>query len=224
MDPIRTTLGTKYFLGDHKCNDLAELTFDEFVKNFSYKQDPSKYTHESLSFAEKQVLLEKEGVNLDTVHSTVSGLQLPLDNAAKQALQQFRSPYQLLIFKISNETIVLDKQEASYNADAISQYLESVNDPRYILFNFEHTFDDQQTETVFFIYYCSVKAKVKERMVYSSTKQSVVQMLSDMKAGVSKSMEISEAADISEKILYDYVHPPEEKKISFSKPKPMKRK
>lgn len=93
-------------------------------------------------------------------------------------------------------------------------------------FRFAHEHNDNVIESVLMIYVCPGTAKVKERMIYSSSKTNIASLASQCGIKVEKNIELSEIADLSSDFLYNYLHASvTAPKESFSKPKrPTKKK
>lgn len=129
--------------------------------------------------------------------------------------------------------------------------------PRFIFFNYTHTFENTDMNSVcmyfqlcvtllVFIYFCPIKSKIKQRMVYSSAKQAVLTAAKDAGVNIDKSVRISSqqlsnflidgsirnwrhynqifawyTQSVSRKITHslDYIHPPKVEEVKFSKPK-----
>ena len=73
---------------------------------------------------------------------------------------------------VSKETIELDST-AEVTAKDLAQTI-SATGPRFSFFRYEHEFDGQQQAPLAFIYTCPSGSKVKERMVYASSRAGVL--------------------------------------------------
>lgn len=221
IEAIKGGLGNAYFLGDYHTSEHSELEYAEFKKQWQYKRDPSAFAHEAMTATERQTLEERDTASVDMVHSSVSGLSLPLDDAAKDALKQFAADsLNLVSLKIADETIVLDQSQNDADAASIGSILPS-NEPRYLFFGYRHEHDGNNINSIFFVYHCPIQSKIKNRMVYSSTKQHMVSTAaSDFGITVEKSIEISSGDDITAKDIHEYIHPPQvQTGPIFSKPR-----
>ena len=69
---------------------------------------------------------------------------------------------------MQTETIEL-AETGSTDGEGLSSAI-SVTEPRYTFFRYTHSFDGSEQSPVVFIYTCPSGSKIKERMVYASTK------------------------------------------------------
>jgi len=118
---------------------------------------------------------------------------------------------------IEKETIILFKS-ATVDAGEIAALTPEAN-PRYHFFRYHHAFLDTTYNSIIFIYSCPMKSKVKERMLYSSCKASVITVGQELGVTAEKVSEVSDAVDLTENFIFEELHPrkPDEKK-TFKKP------
>jgi hypothetical protein len=68
-------------------------------------------------------------------------------------------------------------------------------------------------------YYCPESIKPKLKMFYSTCKSVVVRLLQDeAQLSISKSLEVSDRAEVSTAVVMDALHPQEATKKAFKKP------
>ena len=82
------------------------------------------------------------------------------------------------------------------DADGLASAISST-EPRYSFFRYSHGVEDEGSEQapIVFIYTCPSGSKIKERMVYASTKQGfLTAMSSDLGIEVAKKVSMSEHA------------------------------
>jgi len=101
----------------------------------------------------------------------------------------------------------------------------SADQPRFHFFAYSHDFEGSQTVSIVFVYSCpdgskgTKSAPVKMRMLYSSSKANVGEILSSVGGKIDGKLEVNTSEDITEEVVLNLLHPPkEEKKSSFSKP------
>jgi len=92
---------------------------------------------------------------------------------------------------------------------------------RYHLFLFKHTHEGDYLENIVFIYSMpGYNCPIKERMLYSSCKASLIAGLESAGIPVVKAMEIDNASELSEKNIYEEVHPTRNvARQAFARPK-----
>ncbi|MCJ1337379.1 Twinfilin-1 [Bachmanniomyces sp. S44760] len=123
-----------------------------------------------------------------------------------------------LKINVSKESIELagtSTTDAKGLASAISD-----TEPRYSFFRYTHEHEGQESSPIIFIYTCPSTSKVKERMMYASSNKGV-QAIATNEAGleIGKRMEASSPSEISPSTIHDELHPQQELKQTFSRPK-----
>jgi twinfilin-like protein len=183
-----------------------------------------------LSMAEQELLEVKEAEKQamaggSSRQSPIHGLSFPLVDDAREALKKMKSKalaYVQLEIDQKEENIKLARTEAVMSpADLKACVPDST--ARYHFYLFNHKYQEDFFNSVVFIYSCpGFKSPVKERMLYSSCKNPVVDQVEALLGmQVDKKIEIDSGEDISEEFLMDEVHPKKTiVKPKFAKPKP----
>jgi len=131
--------------------------------------------------------------------------------------------YVQIAIDCDNEKVILDHTE-NVQASQLGQKIP-VDQPRFHFYSWAHVFEGSKTNSIVFIYSSpdgsngTKSAPVKMRMLYSSSKANVGEIVKSVGGNVDGRLEINTAEDISEDILMNLIHPQkEEKKANFSKP------
>ncbi|GAO48793.1 actin depolymerizing protein [Saitoella complicata NRRL Y-17804] len=159
-----------------------------------------------------------------------AGTGMPLSGEALGALDRLRNGRGTLIqlaIDLENETVELASEETIGSADDLKSAIDSTS-PRYSFYAWPHTnpTTSQSTTSTIFIYTCPTSSKVKERMIYSSTRNFVV-VNAEKEAGlvIVKKIEANELEDVGEKELMGEIYPKAEgEKKAFSRPRAPGRK
>ncbi|XP_042360036.1 uncharacterized protein LOC121955996 [Plectropomus leopardus] len=160
---------------------------------------------------------------LDKRAQTLQGLAFPLQEEAKQALQQLkqrRINYIQLRLDVEKETIELVHTKPTETREL--PYRIPTDSPRYHFFIFKHSHQGQLQEALVFIYSMpGYTCSIKERMLYSSCKNRLLDEVErDYHLEVTKKMEIDNGDGLTEDFLYEEVHPMEHTlKQAFAKPR-----
>ncbi|XP_065066650.1 twinfilin-1-like [Rhopilema esculentum] len=158
-------------------------------------------------------------------HVTLPGINFPMDDDAIEKLEELRDNqimYVQLKIDIEKEEILLAKSEAELSVESLPANVPT-DEARYHFFLFKHTHEGDYLESIVFIYSMpGYSCSVKERMLYSSCKASVIALCEQyLKMEIPRKVEISDGSELSEEFLQDELHP---KKIlhqpKFAKPKP----
>jgi len=131
-----------------------------------------------------------------------------------------------LSIDIKNETINLDNC-VDTDAGTLNSRFPS-DHARYHLFLYKHSHEGDYLESIVFLYSMpGYKCPIKERMLYSSCKSTLLEVLeTHMEIEIIKKLEVSVGEDIvNDEYLYNEVHPPKNVvKQAFAKPKGPARK
>merc|ERR1719361_1770787 len=165
-------------------------------------------------------------IGVDTKHQAVSGLAFPMTTKCKEAMKNYhneKTNYVQLSINISKEIIELEDQTSCDSKSLPSRVPEGA--PRYHLFRFDHTHEGDFMKSTTFIYTMpGYNCSIKERMLYSSCKNAVVEVLAHEGIEIAKKIEVDSGSELTEDFLQDEIHPKKvitEKK--FARPKPPSR-
>lgn len=178
-----------------------------------------KLREESMSHQEKLKAEEKqESCSFDTSQSSaIRGVAFPVSDALERAMNDIVSG------KTECVTIVVadEKFDVDYNGTcSIDDVVSKINGslPRFTFWTYNHNFEDKDLSSIFFIYSCPTSSKVKERMVYSSSKASIVNYALSKGIVIEQTLETSDVADLTSSFLHNYIHPPKEVETVYKKP------
>lgn len=154
----------------------------------------------------------------DAKSKSLPSIQMPISKEATAALEDFKlakSSYVQLSIDSKTETILLERSVASSEFDLVKKSIASLtprDHARYHLVSFSHQHNKKQTKATLFIYSIpSSGCSVKERMLYSSVKNSLLQMIQDeAKFGilVDRRIETDDSAELTASFLYEELYPP----------------
>lgn len=150
---------------------------------------------------------------------SLPSIEMPIDDKAIGALYDFKqgkSAYVQLSIDPKSETILLERNEPASSFDLSKQSIASLtpkDHARYHLVSFSHQHNKKQTKATLFIYSIpSSGCPVKERMLYSSVKNSLLQVIQEQsKIGivVDRRIETDDPSDLTENFLHDELYPSE---------------
>jgi len=106
----------------------------------------------------------------------------------------------------SKETVELTTAK-NVTLDTLKSEFPS-DEPRFTLFNYQHTYENTPYNQTVFIYYCPDSSKVKLKMLYSTVKAVVTGASEELGLKIEKKLEITEAGEITEKYLNSELHQP----------------
>jgi twinfilin-like protein len=127
------------------------------------------------------------------------GVSIPITDDARTALRNaaVKGSVVQLGIEIATETVTLLKAEENVDADAVMKGI-SIDRPSYTLYG--------TGKGVLFIYVCPGSSKVKERMVYASSRRSVQYIAKEEGVDVLKTLEAGDPEDLDGGRIRDEVN------------------
>lgn len=220
---LKQQLGANFFIDEVFGTIAADFTIQAFKKHQEWKKADAPLTEAEII---KKNELESGPVYSGGKSTYVHGVAFPVDNKANDALQQLVKGsinYVQIAIDIENERIILDHSGNISAGDLANEIPLDV--PRFHFFAYNHTFEDSNLNSIVYVFSCpdgskgTKSAPVKQRMLYSSSKENVASVLAQHGGKVEARLEINTPEDINEDLINVTLHPPkEEKKSGFSKP------
>jgi len=221
---LRKQLGTSYFSAEifgTVPGDFNQKGYQAFLE--MQKADTPLTQGERQSAAEKESGLFIGGASTAYVH----GVAFPVEQAAGQALQGLISKkhnYVQIHIDADAERITLGSTKTIDIADLPAQVPNDV--PRFHFFRYDHEFDGEDLSSLVMIYSCpdgsgtTKSAPVRLRMLYSSSKANIENILTSVGGKADVKMEVNQGSEVQPEAIHLQLHPPkEEKKEAFAKPK-----
>ncbi|KAK7121168.1 hypothetical protein R3I93_022304 [Phoxinus phoxinus] len=162
-------------------------------------------------------------IHVNTTKQTLQGVAFPLDGEAVAALQKFKDKklnYVQLIINFEKELIMLSSTDATELKDLPKRIPKDA--ARYHFFRYKHSHEGDYLESAVFIYSMpGYSCGIRERMLYSSCKNPLLDMLENtLQMDVEKKLEIDNGDELTADFLYDEVHPKQHAhKQAFAKPR-----
>lgn len=200
-----------------------DVSYNGYLKHLTAQRAPAPLT---MAEEELQIIKQNEvnaHIHIDTRAQTMQGVAFPLSDEARDMLHHFQMKectYVQLTLDLEKEVVNLAK---SGNIEVGSLAAEVPTDSaRYHVFWFRHTHEGDYTESAVFVYSMpGYKCSIKERMLFSSCKSPLVDMLErDIGIPLAKKLEIDDPSELTEEFIYDEVHPKVNvARQAFAKPK-----
>jgi len=208
---FKLEFGSSYIKEEYHATTQEEITLAGYKRYKETMQAPSPLTQreEELNELRRAEIKSNADVSVDTRHQTLSGINCPITEAALQAIQDLkRGSYNYLQFHID-----LEKEEIHITkADNITVQKLSGQVPndhaRFHLFLYKHSYEGDYLESYVFVYSMpGYNCSVKERMMYSSSKNPFLDTLTNFGLEITKRLEIDDASELTEEFLIDEIHP-----------------
>lgn len=223
----RATL-KKEFGGGHIKDEIFATTKDELSLSGYRKYLSSLAAPLPLTAAEeelRQIKLNEvqTDISVDTKQQTLKGVAFPIHKDAVAALEQFRDKklnYVQLLVDFEKELICLCSTEPTEVKDLPMRIPKE--SARYHFFLYKHSHEGDYLESTVFIYSMpGYKCSIRERMLYSSCKNPLLDMVENsLPLEIEKKLEIDNGDELTSDFLYEEVHPKQHAhKQAFAKPK-----
>jgi len=230
---VKQEFGGGSIFADYFVSGLEDLTVESVTKWIERKQHirDGHIDLNELSLSEQelqQVKLDEAALCADLLAAAASmkdknkslpNIEMPIADEAINALYDFKqgkSAYVQLSIDPKSETILLEKNEPVSGFDLSKRSISALtpkDHARYHLVLYNHQHNKKQTKANLFIYSIpSSGCPIKERMLYSSVKNSLLQVIQDeSKIGivVDRRIESDDPSELTEKFLYDELYPAE---------------
>ena len=188
-------LGTERFRETLFATTKQELTPDGWRRHDRHGESKAPLTDEeqALQGVKEAEAEASRGTTARNSHVS-SGLSFPMSSDALDALRNLAHSTENLIQLVGKsdgavELVAYDSDEIQ-RIDPPNEAVEIVNknsvsaqelasaisdtEPRYSFFRYTHTFDGQEQAPVVFIYTCPSGSKIKERMLYASSRAGII--------------------------------------------------
>jgi len=219
---LKKEFGQSQIKDDYFATAKEEMTLSGYKKHIVLMESPCVLSKEELELKEIKETETRVDIGVDTKQQTMGSLMFPMEQSALTALQTFRSQsadYLQLAIDIPGERILLKKQGV-YNAEELTNLIPE-DSARYHLFRYKHVFQGEATSCILFIYSMpGYSVSIKERMLYSSCKNSLVDTIQNQfNIEISRKVEIESGSELTEAFLQNELHPiAVDTKPKFAKP------
>lgn len=223
----RATL-KKEFGGSHIKEELFGTVKDDVSLNGYKRYLASQAAPLPLTAAEeelRQIKLSEvqTDIHLDTKQQTLQGVAFPMQRDAIEALEQFRDKrinYVQLEIDFPKECIKLTNTAPTELRDLPKRIPKDA--ARYHFFLYKHSHEGDYLESTVFIYSMpGYKCSIRERMLYSSCKNPLIDTVENkLQIDIAKKLEIDNGDELTSDYMYEEVHPKQHAhKQAFAKPK-----
>jgi len=219
---LKKEFGQGQIKDEYFANTKEELTLRSYAKHITQSEGPQVLTRQELEMKEIKESEIRVDIGVDSKQQTMSSLMFPMDSDALTSLESFKKlsvDYIQLSIDIPAETIKLQKKGV-YNAEELPNLIPT-DAARYHLFRYKHVHQGEATTSVLFMYSMpGYSVSIKERMLYSSCKNSLVDTIQNQfNIDISRRVEIESGSELTEAFLQNELHPlPQDTKPKFAKP------
>ncbi|CAF2174953.1 unnamed protein product [Rotaria magnacalcarata] len=227
LSTVKKEFGLTYITQEIRASSKDEMTLHSFYQHLNAKAAAPPRTMREEEMFEIHQREANADISINTRQPTLQRLKFPFDENVIEAIHLFKKhqvDYIQLDIDHEKELILLSHSEAHATLEHIGKHLPN-HEGRYHLYRFKHLFNHKIHDSILFLY--SVpghSSRVKERMIYASCKESVIDNIEN-KFGLTfdKKLEIADASDFTMEYLMQELHPEVAANAtassSFAKPK-----
>jgi len=211
---------------EYYANMKEEVTLSGYKRHLKAEQAPGPLSREEEEMLEIKQTEIRVDVSVDTKQA-MANLQFPFEKDAMSAIETYWKKgvdYIQIGIDLEDEIIVLKSKGTCDVSSLPSKIPEDC--ARYHLFRFKHNYEGDSFSSNVFIYSMpGYSVSIKERMLYSSCKNSVVDVMERIYSiPIDKKVEVDSGAELTEEFLMGELHPIKNlHKPKFSKPAPPSR-
>ncbi|ORZ18936.1 hypothetical protein BCR42DRAFT_411884 [Absidia repens] len=207
-------------LGDSRFSDFiygtqkSEFSLDGYKKHMQHKNADAPLTQREkelaeIKVAEAQAVSDYQGIT--TRKTYAPGITFPLAPSAIESLQVLKQSradrsHNFVSLSLNKETVELD-EASTVDAKGIKSKI-CANAPRFTFYVLEHQHQGESKEAIVFIYTCPPTSKIREKMLYSSSKSNIITgATNEADITVLKKFETSDPSDVTEDYLLEDLYP-----------------
>jgi len=220
---LKQQLGMNYFVDEVFGTVPADFSLEGYKHHVQSKKSEAPLTEQEQI---KKSEIESGPIYTGGQTTYVHGVAFPVDKAASDAMIKLAKGgcnYVQIAIDCAKEKVILD-HIGNVDIDSLGKEILT-DEPRFHFYAWNHEFEGANTTSHIFLYSSpdgsngTKSAPVRMRMMYSSSKANVGEILSVAGGKVDGKLEINTASDISEEVFINLIHPQkEEKKANFTKP------
>lgn len=219
---VKQQLGLSFF-----SDDIFGTVPSDFNKKGMEIHMASKKMEAPLTEQEQLKQREHGEIYKGGASTYVHGVAFPIVKEASETIEKLingQVNYVRIAIDCDNEKITTDGSATLGGFNDIASQIPT-DEPRFHLFAYDHQHEGTQFRSYVFIFSCpdgsrgTKSAPVRMRMLYSTSKANVTNILSTYNASVDAKFEINTAEDVTEEMVLETLHPkPVEAVKTFAKP------
>lgn len=219
---LKSEFGGTYVTMEYFATHMEEMTHAGYLEFVESKNAPPPLTLAEEELKEQDENETKTLHGASTKHKTSKSIEFPLTEEARSAVESYKNGS---VTHVELSVMVKEEQINKFTTNTIgaTELSGALSSDRagYHLFNYSHRYENQDVVSHVFIYFMpGYSVPIKERMLYSSCKSSLLSALQqDFGLKFDRKLECDTASDVTEEFLRNEIHPPTaETRKKFSKP------
>jgi twinfilin-like protein len=221
---LKQQLGNNYFADEVFGDQASDFSVQGYRHHVESKKVEAPLTEQEQI---KQSERESGEIYSGGASTYVHGVAFPVEASATNAVKKLikgEVDYVEIAIDCDNEKIVSERTEKGVSLDALRGKIRT-DEPRFHFFAYHHNFEDSNVTSFVYVYSCpdgskgTKSAPVRMRMLYSSSKANVGDILKAVGGNIDAKLEINTGDEINEEELLNSLHPQKaEQAKNFSRP------
>lgn len=220
---LKQQLGLNYFVDEVFGTTTSDFTLEGYRHHTISKKTEAPLT--------EQEQLKKNEIESGEIYSGgasmyVHGIAFPIEAAASDAVKGVANgkfSYAQIAIDCDREKIIVD-HTGNIDFNGLRDHIP-MDQPRFHFFAYPHRNDGKSITSYLYLYSCpdgskgTKSAPVRMRMLYSSSKANVAEIMNQIGGKIDLKLEVNAADDLDEEELLRALHPQQDQKEEkFSKP------
>ncbi|KAI8069934.1 hypothetical protein BC940DRAFT_296514 [Gongronella butleri] len=201
-------LGDSKFVDNIYGTQKSEFTSDGYKKHLAHKKAEAPLTQREkelaqVKAAEAEAASAFQGTSERRTYTP--GIEMAMADEVKNALAALKDadrPHNYVSLYMKNEAIALSEAK-QVDVNDLKTTIPA-NDPRYTFYVFKHQHQGQEKEAIVFVYTCPASSKIRDRMIHSASKRSVLSGAAlEAEIDVQKKYETSDPSEVTAEYLLE---------------------
>ncbi|KAJ3236686.1 Twinfilin-1 [Chytriomyces hyalinus] len=217
-------LGAEKFTDSIFATTKAECSLAGYRAHLAHKAAEAPRTEKEIEHALQMQTETGADIGMSTRKEIAGGVGFEFDALAVEAMEKLRiGDLNLVALSIdsASEMIQLGPTAAGATPETLRSILPE-GEPFFVFFKYVHENEGDQLDPTLFFYICPPSAKVKSRMLFSSSRASTLEFVeSQLNVSVLKKVELDSASEVDTALITDSLYPSKtvnQAKPAFKKP------
>jgi len=215
---FKKQFGAGQIKDEYFANLKEEVSLAGYRRHLSLEAAPGPLSRQEEELKEIKENESRVEIGIDTKHNNMAQLSFPFHDSALTALHSYKQmtcDYVQLSIDLDSESVSLER-----SGPMLTEQLQAAvpsDAARYHVFRFKHTHEGDYLESNVFVYSMpGYSVPIKERMMYSSCRNAVVEVIENsLGIKLDKRLEIDSGSELTEQFLQSELHPV----VSLNRPK-----
>ena len=207
---FKKQFGAGQIKDEYYANLKEEVSLTGYKKHLSVEAAPGPLTRQEEEMKEIKEKESRVEISVDSKHNNLPSISFPFHEAALTALNEYQQlfcDYVQLAIDLESESVDV-KRSGQMTVDSLPSAVPG-DAARYHVFRYKHSHEGDYLESNVFIYSMpGYSVPIKERMMYSSCRNAVVDVIeTSLNVKLDRKIEIDTGSELTEEFLRMELHP-----------------